>query len=90
MLGDAPPCAPAGEGEYGTEPPHIAALMGRAGVPDEVAKHQLVLGEYISADIYAPAGLADGDARPALPGFSTADGGNVARPSCACNSRIPA
>jgi|GEM_PF-3279047 len=24
------------------------------------------------------------------PGFSTADGGNVARPSCACNSRIPA
>jgi len=58
MLGDAPPHLTSAGGDYGEEPPHIAATIGRgeASVPAGIEKQQVVFGEYVCGDIYTPAG----------------------------------
>jgi hypothetical protein len=59
MLGDAPRAANPGH-TYGLEASHIAALFGRAA-PKDLAKEQLMIGEYISADLFLPADLKKSD-----------------------------
>jgi pimeloyl-ACP methyl ester carboxylesterase len=56
MLGDAPPMLTNTIHTYGEEPPHIAALMGRADAGEGLEKQQLVFGEYLCGDVYMPAG----------------------------------
>ncbi|MCY3020725.1 MAG: hypothetical protein NTW87_17040 [Planctomycetota bacterium] len=59
MLGQAPPAALNPGHDYGKEERHIAALLGRSAPPAGIAKEQVVFGEYISADVYLPAGLKE-------------------------------
>jgi pimeloyl-ACP methyl ester carboxylesterase len=56
MLGAAPATFNVPVGNYGDEPPHIAALLGRADPGAGVEKAQLVFGEYIAGDVYLPEG----------------------------------
>jgi dienelactone hydrolase len=58
MLGDAPPTlsTPLVRGQYGEEPPHIAALLGRTEPGEGLEKEQVMFGEYLCGDVYAPAG----------------------------------
>ena len=67
MLGEAPPRAEGLAGSYGREVPHAASLLGRSSPGEGIEKDQLVFGEYVSADVYMPAGLrASGRKAPAL------------------------
>lgn len=67
MLGDAPPTAPNSGGRYGIDPPHITLLLGHTTNNEEIAMRQIEFGNYISGDIYLPAGLAEsGQRAPAV------------------------
>jgi pimeloyl-ACP methyl ester carboxylesterase len=59
VLGTAPGAAHSGKGSYGTEVAHIELLLARAGAPG-LDKDDLVFGEYINADVYAPKGTIKG------------------------------
>lgn len=64
MLGEAPPESHNPDPDnYGAEPSHIAALMGRSSAPEGVVKRQVVFGEYLNGDLWMPAGFADDGAR---------------------------
>ncbi|HEY3342759.1 MAG TPA: alpha/beta hydrolase, partial [Anaerolineae bacterium] len=65
MLGDTPPGLSAALGNYGEEPPHIAALLYRATPGAGIEKQQVVFGEYLCGDVYLPAGARE--AGPKLP-----------------------
>ena len=54
-LGEAPPFAESAPGKYGAEAPHLAALLGRATVPEGLQKQSLNFGNYITGDLYFPA-----------------------------------
>ncbi len=54
MLGAAPPRAVNPGGDYGKEPPHVEALLDRAAPGTRLQRQDLVFGEYINADVYAP------------------------------------
>jgi len=67
MLGAAPPAASGPGDDYGVEPPHIAALLGREAAGQDLEKVQVAFGEYTSGDVYMPAGLrASGQQAPAV------------------------
>ncbi len=67
LLGTPPPAIAGGGGAYGTEPLSVAALLGRHAPIDGVVKHQVVMSEYISADLYLPEGAEErGERHPAL------------------------
>lgn len=53
-LGEAPPFAESEPGDYGGERPHQAALLGRAVVPDGLAKRSINFGNYVAGDLYFP------------------------------------
>ncbi len=78
MLGEPPAGATSPDGIYGEEVGHIASLLGRDTAGEGLEKQQAVFGEYISGDVYLPAGLAQSGRRaPAilwLHPFSTANG----------------
>jgi dienelactone hydrolase len=59
MLGEEPPRATSPGGQYGREPPHIAALLGRSSTGARLEKAQLSFGEYLSGDVYFPTGLRE-------------------------------
>lgn len=53
-LGEAPPFAESEPGSYGAEKRHLAAMLGRSGVPDGLAKRSINFGNYIAGDLYFP------------------------------------
>ena len=53
-LGQAPPFAESGPGQYGAEPRHLATMIGRAAVPDGLQKQSLNFGNYLAGDLYFP------------------------------------
>jgi len=59
MLGESPPAAINPGGNYGEETSHIAAMLGRDAAGEGIVKEQVAFGEYISGDIYMPAGLRE-------------------------------
>ncbi len=54
-LGEAPPFAESGPGKYGAESTHLAALLGRATVPEGLQKQSFNFGNYLAGDLYFPA-----------------------------------
>ncbi len=54
-LGDAPPAGHS-VGTYGTERTYLASLLSRADESKSIKKMQFNFGNYISADLYHPAG----------------------------------
>ncbi|HNT89392.1 MAG TPA: hypothetical protein PKL84_16130, partial [Candidatus Hydrogenedentes bacterium] len=54
LLGSPPPKAANPGGDYGKEPAHIETLLNRAVPGARLQKQDLVFGEYINADVYAP------------------------------------
>jgi hypothetical protein len=67
MLGEQPPQATSLGVQYGREPPHIAALLGRSSAGPRLEKAQLTFGEYLAGDVYFPAGLREsGHKAPAV------------------------
>jgi len=67
MLGAAPPAASGPGDDYGVEPSHVASLLGREAAGQDLEKVQVAFGEYISGDVYVPAGLpAAGRQAPAV------------------------
>ncbi|NPV10155.1 MAG: alpha/beta fold hydrolase [Anaerolineae bacterium] len=62
-LGESPPRAAGAESAYGIEPRHTAMLLRRDEPDEGVDKHQVNFGEYVSADVFTPSGLADSGAQ---------------------------
>ena len=58
MLGEEPPYARGSIGLYGSEPEHVARLLGRSWAGDGLEKRGIVFGDYISGDVYMPSGLS--------------------------------
>jgi dienelactone hydrolase len=59
MLGEQPPLAKSLGAQFGWEPPHIAALLGRSSAGPRLEKAQLSFGEDLAGDVYFPAGLRE-------------------------------
>ena len=53
-LGHAPPFAPSEPAAYGAEAASVATQLGRATVPNGIAKRSLNFGNYIAGDLYFP------------------------------------
>jgi len=65
MLGDAPPAALNPGSTYGKEESYLSSLLGRGAPPAGIVKEQVVIGEYINADVYMPAELKGSGKRAA-------------------------
>ena len=78
LLGDEPPLATNLGHDYGTEVPHLAALLDHHSDGNGLIKKQVMFGEYINADIYLPANFENRSTKlPAilwLPPFSFPNG----------------
>ncbi len=65
MLGEGPPMVRHGSGRGG-EPEHVAALLGRSGAGEGLRKQPVAFGEYLSGDVYLPAGVTPDRPLPAI------------------------
>jgi dienelactone hydrolase len=59
MLGEPLPAVVNPGGRYGSEPPHVATLLGRGSPGEGLEKAQVNFGEYINGDVYLAAGLRE-------------------------------
>ena len=62
-LGEAPPFGESEPGGYGAEAQHRASLLGRASVPEGLAKRAINFGNYVAGDLYYPTNAERSGAR---------------------------